>query len=241
VILPIANVAEEEGTFTNRDGREQRYYQAKPAPACTAGGVVLGQLVTLGPRGGVVSFFLIASRDQGLVVFNLIMVGVRWLTLFDRRVLRHLDAGIASGRTNRVGPQGLFQPAADGLKNFLKEETSPGDWRTQGALHASPPIVSFVPALLDLRRDPLRCRRSHQVGRRADGSWPISPSASSISWQSARWACTASCWRDGRPTTKLRAARGLRASAQMISYEIALGMSTIALAAARGQRSRCHR
>jgi NADH-quinone oxidoreductase subunit G len=32
VVLPIANVAEEEGTFTNRDGREQRYYQAKPAP-----------------------------------------------------------------------------------------------------------------------------------------------------------------------------------------------------------------
>jgi NADH-quinone oxidoreductase subunit G len=32
VILPIANVAEEEGTFTNRDGREQRYYQAKPVP-----------------------------------------------------------------------------------------------------------------------------------------------------------------------------------------------------------------
>src|SRR5881394_899173 len=32
VILPIANVAEEEGTFVNRDGREQRYYQAKPAP-----------------------------------------------------------------------------------------------------------------------------------------------------------------------------------------------------------------
>jgi NADH-quinone oxidoreductase subunit G len=32
VILPIANVAEEEGTFVNRDGREQRYFQAKPAP-----------------------------------------------------------------------------------------------------------------------------------------------------------------------------------------------------------------
>jgi NADH-quinone oxidoreductase subunit G len=32
VVLPIANVAEEEGTFTNRDGRAQRYFQAKPAP-----------------------------------------------------------------------------------------------------------------------------------------------------------------------------------------------------------------
>jgi NADH-quinone oxidoreductase subunit G len=32
VVLPIANVAEEEGTFVNRDGRVQRYFQAKPTP-----------------------------------------------------------------------------------------------------------------------------------------------------------------------------------------------------------------
>ncbi|PYO71362.1 MAG: 2Fe-2S iron-sulfur cluster binding domain-containing protein [Gemmatimonadetes bacterium] len=32
VVLPIANVAEEDGTFVNRDGRAQRYFQAKPAP-----------------------------------------------------------------------------------------------------------------------------------------------------------------------------------------------------------------
>src|SRR5213083_990973 len=31
-VLPIANVAEEEGTYVNRDGRVQRYFQAKPAP-----------------------------------------------------------------------------------------------------------------------------------------------------------------------------------------------------------------
>src|SRR6266850_6536763 len=45
VILPIANVAEEEGTFTNRDGREQRYYQAKPAPGMAQPAAwVLGQV-----------------------------------------------------------------------------------------------------------------------------------------------------------------------------------------------------
>ena len=45
VILPIANVAEEEGTFTNRDGREQRYFQAKPAPGMAQPAAwVLGQL-----------------------------------------------------------------------------------------------------------------------------------------------------------------------------------------------------
>src|SRR5467141_262565 len=47
VILPIANVAEEEGTLTNRDGREQRYFQAKPAPGMAQPAAwVLGQLVT---------------------------------------------------------------------------------------------------------------------------------------------------------------------------------------------------
>jgi NADH-quinone oxidoreductase subunit G len=45
VILPIANVAEEEGTFTNRDGRAQRYYQAKPAPGMAQPAAwVLGEL-----------------------------------------------------------------------------------------------------------------------------------------------------------------------------------------------------
>ena len=51
VILPIANVAEEEGTFTNRDGRTQRYYQAKPAPGMAQPAAwVLGQLAAaMGP------------------------------------------------------------------------------------------------------------------------------------------------------------------------------------------------
>jgi NADH-quinone oxidoreductase subunit G len=47
VILPTANVAEEEGTFTNRDGRDQRYYQAKPAPGMAQPAAwILGQLAT---------------------------------------------------------------------------------------------------------------------------------------------------------------------------------------------------
>jgi NADH-quinone oxidoreductase subunit G len=46
VVLPIANVAEEEGTFVNRDGREQRYFQAKPTPGMAQPAAwVLGELV----------------------------------------------------------------------------------------------------------------------------------------------------------------------------------------------------
>jgi NADH-quinone oxidoreductase subunit G len=51
VVLPIANVAEEEGTFVNRDGRVQRYLQAKPAPGMARPAWwVLGELGESGER-----------------------------------------------------------------------------------------------------------------------------------------------------------------------------------------------
>jgi predicted molibdopterin-dependent oxidoreductase YjgC len=53
-VLPIANVAEEEGTFVNRDGRVQRYFQAKSAPgmARPAWWVLSELLATLQDQGG---------------------------------------------------------------------------------------------------------------------------------------------------------------------------------------------
>src|SRR5947207_15559747 len=52
-LLPIANVAEEEGTFVNRDGRAQRYFQAKSAAGMAPPAWwVLSELVaTLGDHG----------------------------------------------------------------------------------------------------------------------------------------------------------------------------------------------
>jgi NADH-quinone oxidoreductase subunit G len=53
LVLPIANTAEEDGTFVNRDGRVQRYFQAKPAPGMARPAWwVLGQLVGAAAGGG---------------------------------------------------------------------------------------------------------------------------------------------------------------------------------------------
>src|SRR2546430_2949398 len=52
VVLPIANVAEEEGTFVNRDGPVQRYFQAEPAPGMARPAWwVLGELLRTLGRG----------------------------------------------------------------------------------------------------------------------------------------------------------------------------------------------
>jgi NADH-quinone oxidoreductase subunit H len=78
------------------------------------------------------TFFLVTSAIKVFIVFNLIMVGVALLTLLERRVCAWMQDRLGP---NRVGPQGLLQPAADGLKNFLKEETSPR-WRTRRSSHS---------------------------------------------------------------------------------------------------------
>jgi len=53
VVLPVANVAEEDGTFVNRDQRVQRYFQAKPAPGMARPAWwVLGELLAELELGG---------------------------------------------------------------------------------------------------------------------------------------------------------------------------------------------
>ena len=68
VVLPIANMSEEEGTFTNVEGRVQRFLQAKAAPgfARPSWWVVADVLKAAGGKGG----YMIASE-----AFNAVAAG----------------------------------------------------------------------------------------------------------------------------------------------------------------------
>jgi len=169
------------------------------------------------------TFPLVASAIKVFVVFNLIMVGVALLTLLERRVCAWMQDRLGP---NRVGPQGLFQPAADGLKNFLKEETSPA--MADKALFTLAPIVSFVPALLTFGVIPFAAPLPTKWGvvPMVVADLPVGflyiLAISSLGVYGivlAGWASN----------NKYALLGGLRASAQMISYEIALGMSTVAV------------
>jgi len=169
------------------------------------------------------TFLLIASAIKVFLVFNLIMVGVALLTLIERRVCAWMQDRLGP---NRVGPQGLLQPAADGLKNFLKEETSPA--MADKALFTLAPIISFVPALLTFCVIPFAAPLPTKWGLvpMVVADLPVGflyiLAISSLGVYGivlAGWASN----------NKYALLGGLRASAQMISYEIALGMSTVAV------------
>jgi len=169
------------------------------------------------------TFFLVSSAIKVFVVFNVIMVGVALLTLAERRICAWMQDRLGP---NRVGPQGLLQPAADGLKNFLKEETYPA--QADRTLFTLAPLISFVPALLTFAVIPFAAPLPTPWGvvPMVVADLPVGFLYILAISSLGVYGIVLAGWSSNNKYALLG---GLRASAQMISYEIALGMSTVAV------------
>ncbi|HYT72209.1 MAG TPA: complex I subunit 1 family protein, partial [Gemmatimonadales bacterium] len=168
-------------------------------------------------------FFLLASATKVVVVFTVVMVGVAFLTWVERRVCAWMQDRLGP---NRVGPQGLLQPAADGLKNLLKEETLPA--QADKVLFLLAPVISFVPALLTIAVIPFATPLPTRWGQvdMVVADLPIGFLYILAFGSLGVYGIVLAGWSSNNKYSLLG---GLRASAQMISYEIAMGMSTVAV------------
>jgi len=169
------------------------------------------------------TFFLVSSAIKVFVVFNAIMVGVALLTLAERRICAWMQDRLGP---NRVGPQGLLQPAADGLKNFLKEETYPA--QADRTLFTLAPLISFVPALLTFAVIPFAAPLPTPWGvvPMVVADLPVGFLYILAIISLCVYGIVLAGWSSNNKYSLLG---GLRASAQMISYEISMGMSTVAV------------
>ena len=169
------------------------------------------------------TFFLVTSIVKILVVFTAIMVGVALLTLAERRICAFMQDRLGP---NRVGPQGLLQPAADGLKNLVKEETLPAE--SDKILFMLAPAISFVPALLTFAVIPFASPLPTRWGdvEMVVANLPVGFLYILAFGSLGVYGIVLAGWSSNNKYSLLG---GLRASAQMISYEIALGMSTVAV------------
>jgi len=170
-----------------------------------------------------VTFFLVASIVKILVVFTVIMVGVALLTLAERRICAWIQDRLGP---NRVGPEGLLQPAADGLKSLLKEETLPG--QADRLLFVLAPALAFVPALLAIAVVPFGAPLPTPWGDvpLVVADLPVGFLYILAIGSLGVYGVVLAGWSSNNKYALLG---GLRSSAQMISYEIALGMSTVAV------------
>ena len=178
--------------------------------------------------------FLLLSAIKLLLVFTVTMISVAYMTLMERWVSAWMQDRKGP---NRVGWKGIAQPLADGLKNLIKEETFPT--HTNRILFLVAPALSFIPALLmssvipwasplPVKFDftlPLLGRFTH------DGLMPVQVADLPIGFlfflavgSIGVYGIALAGWSSN---SKYSLLGGLRSSAQMVSYEIAMGMSLI--------------
>ncbi len=164
---------------------------------------------------------LLIAALKVLVIFHVLLILFSLMTWIERRALAFMQFRLGP---NRTGPLGILQPLADGIKLFFKEEAMP-EGATRWAFVAAP-LVSILSAFLAIAVVPyggsltLFGREvSLQIADLDVGLLYIfAVTALGVyGIVLAGWAAN----------NKYSLLGGLRSSAQMFSYELALGLSFV--------------
>jgi NADH-quinone oxidoreductase subunit H len=164
---------------------------------------------------------IISSLVKILFAISLLLIGVMAMILAERKV-----SGWIQNRhgPNRVGPWGILQPLADGLKFLFKEDLIPA--HVDKPIYLLAPVIILVPALITCAVVPFGS--SIQIG---EYTIPLQIADINIGilyvlaiTSLGVYGVVLGAWASNNKYSFLG---GLRSSAQMISYELSLGLSII--------------
>lgn len=166
-----------------------------------------------------------------LIIFVVALVGTMFMVWFERKVVSGMQNRVGP---NKAGPFGLLQTLADGIKAFFKETFKPS--KSDPFLYKLAPYLMFVPAFLVWAVLPL----GGDFSDGKDGTITIFGEVTRVQLADpqigillvlmcssvAVYGVMLAGWASGSKYPLLGAVRG---SAQMISYEAALGLSLAAV------------
>ncbi len=172
---------------------------------------------------------LIASTVVILVVLHICLGAAAYLILLERKICAWVQDRIGP---NRVGPMGLLQPLADGLKLFVKEEFMPKG--VDRVLFTLAPILTVIPAFVGFLVIPW-------AGMLDLGDYgTVAVMGADLNVGVIYLVAVASLGVYGvgiggwASNNKYSFLGGLRASCQMISYEIPMGLALLCVVLASG-------
>jgi NADH-quinone oxidoreductase subunit H len=166
-------------------------------------------------------FLILEWVVKSVIILLFCVVGFAYLTFYERRTLARIQVRIGP---NRAGPSGWFQPVADGIKLIFKEELVPA--HAYKVVFLLAPVITVFPALVILavipwgtslivfgREIPL-----YLTDINVGILYLVSIASISV------YGIVLAGWSSNN---KYAMMGGLRSSAQMISYELALGLALI--------------
>ena len=168
--------------------------------------------------------FLLLSILKVLVVLVITLTAVAYTVLLERKVLGRIQNRWGP---SRVGPFGLLQPLADGIKLFLKEDLMP--IASERPLFILAPIIALSCALISIAVVPFGGMQTVTVNGVSVEMFNIADlnigllvilGITSI----GVYGIALSGWSSNN---KFALLGSLRATSQMISYELALGLSLV--------------
>jgi NADH-quinone oxidoreductase subunit H len=158
---------------------------------------------------------------KSLIILLSLTAGFAYVTLYERRLIARFQVRIGP---NRTGPQGLLQPIADAVKLIFKEELIPD--RADKVIFVLAPIITVLPALIITAVVPWgptitlfgRTIDLYLVDLNVGVLYLMAVTSISV------YGITLAGWSSNNKYATLG---GLRSTAQMISYEIAMGFCFI--------------
>ena len=160
---------------------------------------------------------------KGLILVLILLTGFAYLTWMERKVLSRMQVRYGP---NRVGKFGLLQPVAEAVKLIFKEELIPD--QSEKVLFILAPILTVVPAIVitatvPLGPDIVLFGRTIALSiANIDVGVLYVTAIASI----AVYGIVLAGWSSNNKYATLG---GLRSTAQMVSYELALGLSFTAV------------
>ena len=165
--------------------------------------------------------FILVSIVKILIAVFILLTAVAYTTLLERKVVAHMQNRWGP---DRVGPFGIWQPLADGLEFIFKEDVTPPF--ANKPLYLIAPVIALVTALTSMAVIPVgpwikigSISTPLQITDVNIGLLIILgiTSVGVYGGALAGWASN----------SKYSMLASLRASAQMVSYELALGLSLV--------------
>lgn len=165
---------------------------------------------------------IVIAAVKAVAVFAILLVLVMLVVWAERKIIADMQSRVGP---NRAGPFGLLQTLADGIKLFMKEDILPTT--ADKVVYAIAPIASMVPAILAFAVVPFGSSVTI-AGRSVELSLASNVNVAILFFLAmgsmSVYGVALAGWSSG---SKYPLIGAVRSSAQMISYEVAMGLSVI--------------
>jgi len=165
---------------------------------------------------------LMVALPKVVIMLFVLLTALAYLTWFERKVVAHIQARWGP---YRVGPHGLLQPLADGLKFLFKEDVTPAG--ADKIIYFAAPFLALTLAITSIAVIPFGPKDFVLFGQPTPMGITNLNIGLLILFAITSMGVYGVALAGWASNSKYPLLGGLRSSAQMISYELALTMSVV--------------